>query len=1053
MKPKLEKNIFIKRIINKNFSSRRRFIPNSNILSLTIDNNPHRINRKKCYIKPHPIFIISNLYKKNNLEINLNNKQEQNFIYIKANNSERNKYNIIKNDRKSEKYENETYDNNIRSKSYEITPIDQITKIKKLFFDKYEKFKNKHNIDNLNYSDNIRSLRCETNINNTNYFRYKFSTLNILEEKNNIKSKSSKSTDIVKLCKIIKTLNNDNNKETFINEEESPGGIITLNEDYLSKWERKNKYIIKIKKIIYIQKWWKEMIYKIYVKKKIINIQRIFRGYIFRKNFVDFLIRLQKFSRGEYLEKIIYIQKCWKKYLMLNNNQISMSFSFTNNEDNNTNNKDIIFFDNNNSNNKNDLNNSINKDNHPSNDILNYLSINKKLLNTCFFTKKYFSNLSQIISNIIIIQKVFKKYMLYKKKNHINYNKNSQRVYQKKNLKNHKNKSRNKKENITSNNLSTNKNNNKNKNNYNCKSLIIVSPERVFHDFNYHTPKKEKIDKIKFEEILNKNAESDDIYNKQPNNRCFINKIRKDINLAKRIIYLQKYIIKFLRKAKIKFYYNTILKDMNDVCYMDKIYGYNIINNDLTCKIIFLQINIKKFLKVNNDKNHSRVSTIINTIKKNSDILSRNKLLSTKDISDISNKKVEEIRQDKIINISEFTPGEENKDENNENIFISNNLNTFSFDFKNIRKEDIEDDDNIIDNKNNCLNKIINFSSKNKFINTNMYYSHKKLKKLFISNITNKFANFLADIINKFYLYNFIKIYIQRIKKSINQYVYFCFSQKNNQKYELIFFNTLKRHIKYNNKFNENNEIKKLLIDNIPKSFQYLNDYNNALYIPYINSIQENNLINNQLFINNDDYLVNYFNNFYINEKGYFPIKKTLLRNILNKYNLNNRNIFTLTKYFDDIYELIINNELCNNCLSLKINCTCNKNKKKKSPFNYIKKKCNYISRILNNKKEKETNINNEFFNMIDEEDVNSDDLSEDINIGFNNSLNNSYMTNIRKQNFSNSLIYRNESSENNQQYKFFSYLNEKCKRNKYNETLPMTHRDDKKYFRNNNYI
>ena len=804
MKPKLEKNIFIKRIINNNFSSRRRFIPNSSILSITVDNNSQRINRKKCYIKPHPIFIISNLYKKNSLAINLNNKQEQNLIYIKANNSERNKNNFLKNNKKNEVYKNEMYNNNIRSKSYEITPVDQMTKIKRLFFDKYEKFKNKHNIDNLNYSDNIKSLRCETNINNTNYIRYKFSTRNIIEEKNSIKNKSSKSTDIVKLCKIIKSLNNDNSKETFIIEEDSPGGIITLNEDYLSKWERKNKYIIKIRKIIYIQKWWREMIYKIYVKKKIINIQRIFRGYIFRKNFVDFLIRLQKFSRGEYLEKIIYIQKFWKNYLMMNNNQICMSFSFTNNEDNNTNNKDNIFFDNN-SNNKNDLNNSFNKDHLPSNDILNYLSINKKLLNTCFFTKKYFSNINKIISNIIIIQKIFKKYISQKNKNHINLNKNSQSIYQKKNLKNHKNKSRNKNENIINDIIS---NKNIDKKNYNCKSLIIVSPEREFRDFDYHTPKREKIDKFKFEEIINKNSESNDIYIKQPNNRCFINKIRKDINFIKRIIYLQKHIINFLRKAKIKLNYNTILKDRNDVCYMDKVYKYNIINKDLLCKIIFLQINIKNFLKVNNDKNHSHVSTIIRTIKKNSDILSRNKLLSTKDISDISNKKFEEILKDKIINISEFTPNEVNKDENNENIFISNNLNTFSFDFKNNRKEDIEDDDNIIDNKNESTNKIINFSSKNKFINTNRYSSYKKLKKIFIANITNKFANFLADIINKLYLYNFIKLFLQRIKKSINQYVYFCISKKKKKINELIFFSILKRHIKYNIKCDENNEIK-----------------------------------------------------------------------------------------------------------------------------------------------------------------------------------------------------------------------------------------------------
>ncbi len=64
MKPKFEKNIFIKRIINTDKFPKGRLISNSNIISSALNNNSNRINPKQCYIKPHPIFIISNLSKK-----------------------------------------------------------------------------------------------------------------------------------------------------------------------------------------------------------------------------------------------------------------------------------------------------------------------------------------------------------------------------------------------------------------------------------------------------------------------------------------------------------------------------------------------------------------------------------------------------------------------------------------------------------------------------------------------------------------------------------------------------------------------------------------------------------------------------------------------------------------------------------------------------------------------------------------------------------------------------------------------------------------------------
>ena len=68
-----------------------------------------------------------------------------------------------------------------------------------------------------------------------------------------MKKKSSKSTDIVKLCKILKILDNNKNG-TLIKEENDIGGIITLRKYSLERQKLKNKYTIKTRKIVLIQK-------------------------------------------------------------------------------------------------------------------------------------------------------------------------------------------------------------------------------------------------------------------------------------------------------------------------------------------------------------------------------------------------------------------------------------------------------------------------------------------------------------------------------------------------------------------------------------------------------------------------------------------------------------------------------------------------------------------------------------------------------------------------------------------------------------------------------
>ena len=1036
MKQKIEKNIFIKRIIHNTKPLNSKKLTKSKIIQKTLNNDYNNSQSKKCYIKPHPIFIISNTYNHNPFNIDIIPKNDnKNFLYIKSNNTERHEYFNVKKiiENRLRQNSNNIKYSNIRSKSYEIPPFEHIIKIRKYKNDKYQKIKIEFSKDNLNSFDNERTFRNEKNEGNTNFFHYKFNTLNIMEGRNKMELKSSKSKDIVKLCKVLNTLNKSYNKGTFIKEQNSKGGIVNLSLDSLVKRKRKNKYTVNIEKISLIQKWWKKIIYKRYVNSRIILIQAIFRGYIFRKTFLKFLYKLQKYGKYEYLNKIIFIQRFWKNYLS-NKNQINMSFSFTNNEDINANNNDndIIYIENTNSNRQKE------------NNILNYIEKGKAFIKSSFIIKNYYPKYSSIFSKINLIQNCFRKYLSNKKKNNTDNFKNIQNIYQKKNLNIIKIKSRNIK-------IDNIKNNN---HNHFFKSLVIVSPEKEIQKFNFHTPKKEKHNKFKFDNEIIRNREMENICCKQLTGLCFVSKTRKNINLVQKIKILQEYIIK---KRKKQNYCFTILKEGNIGYFIDKVYGNNIISNDLKYKIIFLQKNIKRFLKTdkfNNKKYNSYISNHKENKNNNKDILTSEKFQTT---NYISNNKYEEKSPDKNIIISEFSPNEDN--EENENIIISNNITVFSFNFDNTKNENIEDDDdctsNKAENKIDNIKKIINFSSKNKFIypekNNNAY---KRLKSLFVSYITNKLAVFLTDIINKLLLYNFLKLSMQKIKKIINQYVYYFIFNKQKQKNEIVYFTVLKRHIKFNISYDNDNEIRNLLNKNIHKYFQIYDENGpsfQSIFIPYINLIQENNLINTQLFINDDEAMINYFINFYNKGKESFFLNKSFLKDILNKFKLINRNIFTITNYFDEIFELLSNNKLCKRCLCIVDKCICNKFINKKSKLNYIKKKCNYISMITRRKKEKYNDVNDEFFNICDENDNSLDEFNENDNFDLNRTLNDSHVINIGNKNLNNLLTYHNENSLINHEYKFFDYLNIKCKINKYNESLPMTQRSDLSSFRNNN--
>ena len=205
---------------------------------------------------------------------------------------------------------------------------------------------------------------------------------------------------------------------------------------------------------------------------------------------------------------------------------------------------------------------------------------------------------------------------------------------------------------------------------------------------------------------------------------------------------------------------------------------------------------------------------------------------------------------------------------------------------------------------------LFTFGHNNK-IESNLSFNNNKntdiIKKIFSNYISYKLSNFFILTLNRINLFYFIKIFIQRIKKNIKQFIYIkLFNIKNENNLYSYFFKTIWRHIKIN--LNTTNELSILLRSNIPKFFKVGFEQN---YIPYIKDSQENNLINTQLFLNNDDELVNYILYFLKSEKKInININKKSIIMHLNNYNLKNQNIFCLTRYIDSFYNDLITKKI-----------------------------------------------------------------------------------------------------------------------------------------------
>ena len=281
--------------------------------------------------------------------------------------------------------------------------------------------------------------------------------------------------------------------------------------------------------------------------------------------------------------------------------------------------------------------------------------------------------------------------------------------------------------------------------------------------------------------------------------------------------------------------------------------------------------------------------------------------------------------------------------EKNENLFenktlINSQENINSIDNKN-DKEDYEQNKtktNIDNKKNNDISNYIQTAYQ-----INIYKDEDKI-------------NVLENTLNQYYMINtldnmknikdrndiyILKMLIQRIKKNINQYIFqliksYYFIDKNQKQkvdnkhndfenkknsdseYEKqnFFFSTIKRHLKINkidNNLESNNEVVNLLKKNIPEYFE-----NDPLknYIPYINKKLETNLINTELFLFDDDKLADYIYKCYKIEKNILTITPQVIKARLLKNPLKYQNLFSITRYMDNLYKDIINGNICQKC-------------------------------------------------------------------------------------------------------------------------------------------
>ena len=580
-----------------------------------------------------------------------------------------------------------------------------------------------------------------------------------------------------------------------------------------------------------------------------------------------------------------------------------------------------------------------------------------------------------------------------------------------------------------------------------------------------------------YKNLLNKKkVNSENIYIRQVILNSLITKQLKDNSLDKnKIKLIQKYFRKYMENKKLSIDKNIIKRKNLEISNeneneKEKEDNYN---NDI--------LDENKFFYNNKKNNYSRNNNInSSTFEKNTHTYEN--ITTSYDTSDNYKKKKTSFKvvekTENLVQSKTVINTQENRNIYQSSYKITKNINerknNNEYKYEKIETKKYEENKSFNEIKNNIQTayqiKIYKDEEKEQIFKN-------KIKKYYIKYVIYK----LKEKVNMSKMRNMLKMLIQRINKNINQYVFqkiqiynninkqrisFDFiNNKNNNidnniennnillsnisdlepKKKNFFFNTIKRHLKINkldNNWKENNEVINLLKDNIP---EYFINYPYKTYIPYINRKQEKNLINNSLFLFDDDKLADYMYKCYKIERNILTITPYIIKNRLIKNPLKNQNIFTITRYMDNLYKDIINGNICQNCCCKNnelclIGCQCHNNsnflinknlniKKTKTDMNsYIN-----INNINDNQKDNINKSSLKFevlkrFSEISEKtdpDIlldkrndlyynNKTNITENYIINNNNKRNNIIDDNFDKNSFNSEYINKNNSKINN---------------------------------------
>ena len=509
-----------------------------------------------------------------------------------------------------------------------------------------------------------------------------------------------------------------------------------------------------------------------------------------------------------------------------------------------------------------------------------------------------------------------------------------------------------------------------------------------------------KAKQLKLENSMKENDEHNIYKSPLINNFCFISKIYKKENF-KELTILKKFLKKRFERKKNNLN-NTYIKPIS----LDSLITKEYKNNKLLInKIKFIQ---KQFRRFNENKSKPKndletYNSHFNYNKNNYDKIN-SKQNEDNPIPPNNSDKEEKIivgdknilnLNDKIIQSKSSLEIMKRKDsiENNTNKVISENINSkdiLNYYEKKLDFNEYEENKNFIDS--NLIQTCYQIK-----IKRSIYDDEEKLFKFF-KLIKNYYGKYFYDKLkkeqNESKLKNFIKILIQRIDKFIIQNSFQkikkCLINKNledskNSNYEnndisslknipgceeekeIFFFNTIRRHLKINridNNWKSDNEVIKLLKNNLP---DYFKNYPKIKFIPFIGKENEKNLIENELYKYDDDKLADYIYKCYQIEKNIFTITPTIIKNRLIKSPLNNQNLFSITRYMDNLYEDFIDKKICQNCYCKNnelclLGCKCHNKKNRAEKKFKLDLEQNY--KIVNNI-EKNKNIKNLKFEII----------------------------------------------------------------------------------------